>query len=95
MIREVVLDTETTGFNPSNGDRLVEIAALEVIDRKITGKSFHVYINPERDVPNDAFKIHGLSYEFLSQCILLLALRFSLHDHQCFAASLLNLARPK
>jgi DNA polymerase-3 subunit epsilon len=67
MSREIILDTETTGFNPSNGDRLVEIAALEVIDKKITGQFFHVYINPERDMPNEAFRVHGLSSEFLSQ----------------------------
>lgn len=65
MTRQIVLDTETTGFNFSNGDRLVEIGCLELIDRQITNNHFHVYINPERDMPEEAFKVHGLSEAFL------------------------------
>ena len=64
-MREIVFDTETTGFDVENGDRLVEIGALELINHVPTGKTFHQYINPEREVPEDAFKVHGLSYEFL------------------------------
>lgn len=65
MIREIVLDTETTGFEPSQGHRLVEIGCLELVNHIPTGRVFHTYINPEREVPGDAFAVHGLSYEFL------------------------------
>jgi DNA polymerase-3 subunit epsilon len=65
-MREIVLDTETTGFDPESGDRIVEIGALELIHHVPTGKSFHQYINPERDMPQSAFQVHGLSQEFLS-----------------------------
>lgn len=66
MSRQIVLDTETTGLNANGGDRIVEIGCVEVIDRRITDNHFHVYINPERDVPEDAVKIHGLTADFLS-----------------------------
>lgn len=65
MTREIVLDTETTGFEPSKGHRLVEIGCLELINHLPTGKVYHQYINPDRDVPVDAFRVHGLSTEFL------------------------------
>lgn len=65
MAREIVFDTETTGFDPENGDRLVEIGAVELINHIPTGVTYHQYINPERDVPEEAYKIHGLSYEYL------------------------------
>ena len=65
-MREIVLDTETTGFDPETGDRIVEIGALELIHHVPTGKSYHQYINPERDMPQSAFEVHGLSEEFLS-----------------------------
>jgi len=65
-MREIVLDTETTGFDPDSGDKIVEIGALELIHHVPTGKSFHQYINPERDMPQSAFEVHGLSKEFLS-----------------------------
>jgi len=65
-MREIVLDTETTGFDPDTGDRIVEIGALELFHHVPTGKSFHQYINPERDMPQSAFEVHGLSEEFLS-----------------------------
>jgi len=65
MAREIVLDTETTGFEPHLGHRLVELAALEIEDFVPTGKSFHVYINPERDMPPEAQRVHGLSADFL------------------------------
>ena len=65
MVREIVFDTETTGFDADKGDRLVEIGAVELINHVPTGKVYHQYINPQREVPEDAFKVHGLSYEFL------------------------------
>jgi DNA polymerase III subunit epsilon len=66
MAREIVLDTETTGFEPQLGHRLVELAALEIEDFIPTGRSFHVYVDPERDMPPDAEKVHGLSRAFLT-----------------------------
>jgi DNA polymerase-3 subunit epsilon len=65
MAREIVLDTETTGFDPLTGDRLVELAALEIESFVPTGRSFHVYIDPCRDMPAEAEKVHGLSSAFL------------------------------
>lgn len=65
MAREIVLDTETTGFDPRTGDRLVELAALEIEHFVPTGRSFHVYIDPCRDMPAEAEKVHGLSAAFL------------------------------
>ncbi len=67
MTRQIILDTETTGLNPRQGHRLVEIGCLETINRIPTGKTYHVYINPERNVPREAFNVHGLSEEFLSK----------------------------
>jgi len=66
-MREIVLDTETTGLSATDGDRLVEIACLELENRVPTGEHFQRYINPQRDMPPDAFRIHGLSEEFLAQ----------------------------
>lgn len=66
MIREIVLDTETTGLDPATGDRIVEIGAVELINHVPSGKYYHQYINPERDMPAEAFNVHGLSAEFLS-----------------------------
>lgn len=66
-MREVILDTETTGLNPSNGDRIVEFGCIELVNHISTGKTYHQYINPERPMPEEAFKIHGLSDEFLSK----------------------------
>ncbi|MBR0971855.1 MULTISPECIES: DNA polymerase III subunit epsilon [Bradyrhizobium] len=65
-MREIVLDTETTGLDPIRGDRLVEIGCVEMFNRMPTGQSYHVYINPERDMPAEAFAVHGLSAEFLA-----------------------------
>ena len=64
-MREIVLDTETTGLDPFQGHRLIEIACVELINRFPSGQSFHRYVNPERDVPAEAIAIHGLSAEFL------------------------------
>ncbi|WP_315781038.1 MULTISPECIES: DNA polymerase III subunit epsilon [unclassified Bradyrhizobium] len=65
-MREIVLDTETTGLDALRGDRLVEIGCVEIINRMPTGQVFHRYINPERDMPAEAFAVHGLSSEFLA-----------------------------
>ena len=65
-MREIVLDTDTTGLDPATGDRLVEIACVEVINLVATGQSYHSYIDPQRDVPEEAFRVHGLSAEFLA-----------------------------
>ena len=64
-MREIVLDTETTGFDPKTGDRMVEIGAVELHNHMPTGKTYHQYINPERDMPQGAFEVHGLSEDFL------------------------------
>lgn len=64
-IRQLILDTETTGLSAKNGDRLIEIAALEMIDRRITGEHLHLYINPEREIHSDAIAVHGITNEFL------------------------------
>lgn len=66
MSRQIILDTETTGMDPVTGDRIVEIGCVEMVDRLLTGNHYHVYINPERDMPIEAFNVHGLSEEFLS-----------------------------
>ncbi len=65
-MREIVLDTETTGLDPKDGHRLVEIGCIELLNHVATGETFHQYINPERDMPTGAFEVHGLSEEFLS-----------------------------
>lgn len=65
-MREIVLDTETTGLDPEAGDRIVEIGCVELINHVPSGRTLHHYINPERDMPLAAFEVHGLSTEFLS-----------------------------
>ncbi|MFM9891076.1 MAG: DNA polymerase III subunit epsilon, partial [Rickettsiales bacterium] len=65
-MREICLDTETTGLDPFSGHRIVEIGAVEMINQVRTGNHFHVYLNPERDMPREAENIHGLSISFLS-----------------------------
>jgi len=64
-MRELVLDTETTGFDPQQGDRIVEIGAVELINQMPTGRTYHQYINPERAMPDEAFQVHGLGDDFL------------------------------
>ncbi len=66
MTREIVLDTETTGLDPNSGHRIVEIGCVELSNGVRTGKFFHCYLNPERDVPDEAYRVHGLSTQFLS-----------------------------
>ncbi|MDA9817935.1 DNA polymerase III subunit epsilon [Flavobacteriaceae bacterium] len=65
MTREICLDTETTGLDPIKGHKIVEIGCVEIINKIKTDNAFHVYINPERDIPESAFKIHGISSDFL------------------------------
>lgn len=64
-MREIVLDTETTGFDPESGDRIVEIGAVELHNHVATGRTYHQYINPERSMPQEAFEVHGLGDDFL------------------------------
>jgi len=64
--RQIILDTETTGISHEHGHRLIEIGCIELIDRRLTGRHFHRYINPERDIDEGAFKVHGLSQSFLA-----------------------------
>ncbi|MBJ3761540.1 DNA polymerase III subunit epsilon [Maribius pontilimi] len=64
-MREIVLDTETTGFEPDQGDRIVEIGAIELIGHVPTGNTFHKYLNPQRSMPDEAFQVHGLGDDFL------------------------------
>ena len=66
-MREIVLDTETTGLDPRDGHRIVEIACVELVHHIPTGRSFHRYVNPERDLPQDALAVHGLTAEFLAR----------------------------
>ena len=65
-MREIVLDTETTGFDPEEGDRIVEIGTIELMNHLPTGNTYHQYINPERSMPRAAFEVHGLGDEFLA-----------------------------
>lgn len=61
--RQLLLDTETTGFEPASGHRIIEFAALEMVDRKLTGNSLHLYFNPERDIPIEATNVHGITLD--------------------------------
>ena len=66
-MREIVLDTETTGLDPHDGHRIVEVACIELVHHVVTGRIFHRYVNPERDMPEDALAVHGLTAEFLAR----------------------------
>ena len=63
--RQIVLDTETTGINPKDGHRIIEIGCVELVNRRLTGNNFHVYINPQRDIEEEAIDVHGITTEFL------------------------------
>ena len=65
-MRQIILDTETTGINPQLGHRIIEIGCVEMIDRKLTGNHYHVYINPQRIVEEEAIGVHGITNEFLA-----------------------------
>jgi DNA polymerase-3 subunit epsilon len=73
-MRQIILDTETTGLEPSQGHRIIEFAGLEMVERKLTGRHLHLYFNPERAIDPDAERVHGLSLDFLS-------------DKPCFAST--------
>jgi DNA polymerase-3 subunit epsilon len=66
MNRQIVLDTETTGLEPEHGHRIIEIGAVELIDRKLTGRHFHRYLNPQRDIDDGALAVHGITNDFLA-----------------------------
>jgi DNA polymerase-3 subunit epsilon len=66
-MRQIILDTETTGLEPKQGHRVIEIGAIEMVNRRLTGNNFHRYINPERDIDVAAFEVHGISTEFLQE----------------------------
>ena len=66
MLRQIILDTETTGLDPKSGHKIIEIGCIELVNRKFTGEQFHVYINPDRDSDEAALEVHGLTTEFLS-----------------------------
>src|SRR5579871_4509045 len=65
-MREIIFDTETTGLDPKSGDRLVEIGCIEMVNRVPTGQTFHAYFNPDRSMPAEAERVHGLSAAFLA-----------------------------
>ena len=67
MLREIVLDTETTGTDAKNGDRLIEIGCVELVNRRLTGRTYHQYLNPERDIDEGAQQVHGLTRETLAK----------------------------
>lgn len=64
-MRQIILDTETTGFEPHNGDRIIEIGAVEMVKRRLTDNNYHQYVFPERSVPQEAIEVHGITDEFL------------------------------
>ncbi|WP_171991473.1 DNA polymerase III subunit epsilon [Snodgrassella alvi] len=66
-MRQIILDTETTGLYANNGDRLIEFAGVEMVDRRLTGNNLHLYINPERDIPDEAVAVHGITLEKLHE----------------------------
>lgn len=66
MTRQIILDTETTGLDPARGHRLIEVGCLEVVNRRLTSKSFHYYVQPDREIDPDAQRVHGISAEFLA-----------------------------
>ena len=80
MNREIVLDTETTGLSPAMGDKLVEIGCVELINHIPSGRHYHVYINPQRSMPEEAFRVHGLSDEFLADKPLFKAVATDFRD---------------
>lgn len=80
MTRTIVLDTETTGLNPNQGDRIVSIALIELVDRKLTGRYLYRFVNPERPSSPGALKVHGLTAEFLSTQPLFIDIAREVHD---------------
>lgn len=80
-MRQIVLDTETTGLNPRSGDRIIEIGCVELLNRQLTGKNFHCYLNPERDSEEGALAVHGLTTEFLRDKPKFAAIAAELRDY--------------
>ena len=80
-MRQVFLDTETTGLNPESGDRMIEIGGVEMLNRRLSGNNLHFYLNPQRPNHEDAFKVHGLSDEFLSDKPLFAAIADELLEY--------------
>ena len=79
-MREIVLDTETTGLDPDAGDRIVEVGAVELFNHMPTGRSFHAYVNPQREVPAEAVAVHGLTASFLADKPLFAAIAVEFAD---------------
>jgi DNA polymerase-3 subunit epsilon len=80
-MRQIVLDTETTGLNPRSGDRIIEIGCVEMVNRRLTGNNLHYYVNPERDSEEGALAVHGLTTEFLSDKPKFAAIASELRDY--------------
>lgn len=83
-MREIVLDTETTGFDPESGDRIVEIGCLELLNHLPTGRTYHQYINPERMMPEEAFGVHGIGPDLLEPPQTPQPGAITLRDQTCF-----------
>lgn len=66
MARQIILDTETTGLDPQEGHRLIEIGCVEMVDRRLTGRNFHFYLQPDREIDVEAIQVHGITNEFLA-----------------------------
>ncbi|MDD7804946.1 MAG: DNA polymerase III subunit epsilon [Endozoicomonas sp. (ex Botrylloides leachii)] len=79
-MRQIVLDTETTGLNPAQGHRIIEIGCVELIDRKLTGNHYHVYINPQREIEAEAIAVHGITNDFLEDKPVFAAIADTFHD---------------
>jgi len=90
MSRQIVLDTETTGLSPENGDRIIEIGCVELLNRKLTGRNLHFYVNPERDSDEGALKVHGISNEFLRDKPKFAAIATELLDYLCGAELIIH-----
>jgi DNA polymerase-3 subunit epsilon len=89
-MRQIVLDTETTGLNPRSGDRIIEIGCVELVNRRLTGNNFHRYINPERDSEEGALAVHGLTREFLSDKPKFAEIVSELRDYLCGAEVIIH-----
>ena len=89
-MRQIVLDTETTGLSAADGDRIIEIGCVELIQRKLTGNNLHLYVNPERESHEDALKVHGISNEFLQDKPKFAAIAAQLADYLCGAELIIH-----
>ena len=89
-MRQIVLDTETTGLNPRTGDRIIEIGCVELVSRRLTGNNFHRYINPERESEEGALAVHGLTAEFLSDKPKFAEIAAELRDYICGAEVIIH-----